>query len=152
MKSLSVAVLVLASACAPRPVTAPAPLSFHTPKSAQEATQVAAVALTNAGFRVSQIDSSGIALSATRTATHNGNEDYIKCQYPTGSGAAANRETTVFITFHAKPSTSGSDVTVDGKVRTWYPGYQGTAMQVAANETDCVSNGTIEQQLQSALR
>src|SRR2546423_458704 len=117
--------------CLSTPVTAPAPIAFHASRSAREATQVAAVALANAGFRVAQTDSIGQLLSATRTATHNGNEDYITCQLPRGSGAAANRQTILSITFRAKPSTSGSDVTIDGKVTTSYPGYEGTAMQTA---------------------
>ena len=90
------------------PVTAPAPIAFHASRSAREATQVAAVALANAGFRVAQTDSIGQVLSATRTATHNGNEDYITCQLPRGSGAAANRQTILSITFRAKPSTSAA--------------------------------------------
>src|SRR5438094_6998274 len=138
--------------CLNNPVTAPSPLAFHASKSAREATQVAAIALANAAFRVTQSDSLGEALSATRTATHNGNEDYVTCQIPRGSGAAANRQTVLSITFRAKPSASGSDVAINGKVTTTYPGYEGTAMQTAPNETDCVSNGTIERQLESALR
>ena len=134
------------------PVTAPAPIAFHASRSAREATQVAAVALANAGFRVAQTDSIGQVLSAARTATHNGNEDYITCQLPRGSGAAANRQTILSITFRAKPSTSGSDVTIDGKVTTSYPGYEGTAMQTAPNDTDCVSSGAMERQLEMALR
>ena len=143
---------LVACGCLSTPVTAPAPIAFHASRSAREATQVAAVALANAGFRVAQTDSIGQLLSATRTATHNGNEDYITCQLPRGSGAAANRQTILSITFRAKPSTSGSDVTIDGKVTTSYPGYEGTAMQTAPNDTDCVSNGAMERQLEMALR
>ena len=84
--------------------------------------------------------------------SHNGNEEYVTCQLPRGSGAAANRETTLYIKFKAKPSASGSDVAIDSRVRTSYPGYEGTAMQTAPNETDCVSNGTMERQLETALR
>ena len=138
--------------CLNNPVTAPTPLVFHASKSAWEATQVAAVALANAGFRVTQSDSLGQTLAATRTATHNGNEDYITCQFPRGSGAAANRQTVLRITFRAKPTAAGSDVTIDGKVTTSYPGYDGTAMQTPPNETDCVSNGTMERQLETAVR
>jgi len=145
--------LTLVSSCLPTPApTAPAPVSFHSAKSAKEATQIAAIALVNAGFRVVQSDSLGQAVTASRTAAGNGNEDYVVCAYPRGSGAAANRETTLTVNLTAKPSTSGSDISVDGKVRTSYPGYEGTAMQIAPNETDCVSNGTMEQQLQTVLR
>jgi len=139
------------SGCLTAPVT-PAPLAFHASKSAREAIQVTVIALANAGFRVTQSDSAGEAVSANRTATHNGNEDYITCQLPKGAAAAANRETTLTITFRAKPSTSGSEVTIEGKVMTSYPGYEGTAMQTAPNLTDCVSNGTMERQLETALR
>src|SRR5689334_21994367 len=146
------AVIVCVAGCMKSPVVAPAPVNFHSPRSAKEVTQVAVVALMNAGFRVAQTDSIGNVLSATRTATHNGNQDYIICELPTGSGAAANRETVLALTFKAQPTAQGSDVTITTKVTTSYPGYEGTSMQTPANETDCVSNGTIEQQLQSALR
>jgi hypothetical protein len=134
------------------PVQAAPPLSFHASKSAKEAAQVAVVSLMTAGFRVEQTDSLGEAVRASRTATHNGNEDYIACDLPKGSGAAANRETTLTINFRALRSTSGSDVAIDSRVVTSYPGYEGTVMQSAPNQTDCVSNGVMERQLQSALR
>jgi hypothetical protein len=134
------------------PVQAPPPLSFHASRQAREATQVAVIALMTAGFRVEQTDSLGQQIRASRTATHNGNEDYIACDIPRGSAAAANRETTLTINFRAAPSTAGSDVAIDSRVVTSYPGYAGTVMQSAANETDCVSKGLMERQLQSALR
>jgi hypothetical protein len=140
------------SSCVTTPVTAPAPVSFHTTRPAKEAAQVAAVALVNAGFRVSQSDSAGQAISATRTATHNGNQEYVTCDLPRGSAAAANRETSLTINFGAKPSSSGSDITVGSKVMTSYPGYSGTSMEIAPNETDCVSNGVMERQLEASLR
>ena len=143
------------SSCVVAPPPAPpAPLSFHASKEAKDALQVAVLALMSAGFRVTQTDSIGQAITASRTATHNGNEQYVACELPRGSGAAANRETTLTINFRAKPSTNGtgSDVNVDSRVRTSYPGYEGTSMQIAPNETDCVSNGTMERQLESAVR
>jgi hypothetical protein len=134
------------------PVQAAPPLSFHASKSAKEATQVAVVSLMTAGFRVEQTDSVGQAIRASRTATHNGNEDYVVCDLPRGSAAAANRETTLTINFRASPTTAGSDVAIDSRVVTSYPGYAGTVMQSAPNQTDCVSKGIMERQLQSALR
>jgi hypothetical protein len=133
------------------PIQAAPPVSFHSSKSPREATQVAVISLTTAGFRVEQTDSVGQAIRASRTATHNGNEDYIVCDLPTGSAAAANRETTLTINFRASPSTTGSDVAIDSRVVTSYPGYAGTVMQSAPNQTDCVSKGVMERQLQSAL-
>ena len=47
---------------------------------------------------------------------------------------------------------AGGVVEQGGRVMTSYPGYQGTAMAIAPNDTDCVSNGVIEQQLATALR
>lgn len=140
------------TACLQTRAVAPAPLSFHANRSAKEAAQVAAVALVNAGFRVTQTDSIGQALTASRTATHNGNQEYVICDAATGSAAAANRETTLTIDFKAAPSASGSDVSVGSRVRTSYPGYAGTSMETPPNETDCVSNGVMEQQLAAALR
>jgi hypothetical protein len=149
---VSVITLALLGSCMRSPVVAPAPVSFHSPRSAKEATQIAAVALMNAGFRVMQTDSIGNALAGTRTATHNGNQEYVICELPNGAGAAANRETALAVSFKATPGSEGSDVSISSRVTTSYPGYAGTAMQTPANETDCVSNGTIEHQLESALR
>jgi hypothetical protein len=152
-RTLAIAFVMAASGCLRVPApTAPAPLAFHASRPAPEAVQVAAVALMNAGFRVTQGDSIGRVITATRTATHNGNQDFISCALPNGSAAAANRETTITIDFAARPAQSGSDVNIKSSVRTSYPGYEGSAMQQAANETDCVSNGAMEQQLRGALR
>lgn len=151
-RMLIVTTVVLVTGCLSSPVVAPAPIAFHASQQPSQATQVAALALANAGFRVNQSDSVGTALIANRWATHNGNEDYIRCLYPRGSDAAANRATTLFITFKAMPDSVGSTVTIGGHVTTSYPGYQGTALAKAPNDTDCVSNGAIERQLEQALR
>jgi len=143
---------IASTACLPTRAVPPSPLSFHASRSAKDAAQVAAVALVNAGFRVTQTDSSGLALTASRTATHGGNEQYVTCNLSKGSAAAANSETTLTIDIKLTPSASGSDVTVGSRVRTSYPGYAGTAMETPPNETDCVSNGAMEQQLATALR
>ena len=151
-RMLTAAMVVLVAGCLSSPIVAPSPVAFHAPQPASQATQIAALALANAGFRVSQSDSVGTALTANRWATYNGNQDYVRCRYPTGSDAAANRATTLFISFKALPDTGGSTVTINGHVTTTYPGYQGTAMEIAPNDTDCVSNGVIERQLEQALR
>lgn len=149
---LALLLAMACTACLPTRAVAPAPLSFHASRSAKEAAQVAAVVLINAGFRVTQTDSIGQALTASRTATHNGNDQYVTCDAAKGSAAAANRETTLTIDFKVTPSASGSDVSVESRVRTSYPGYAGTAMETPPNQTDCVSNGVMEQQLAGALR
>jgi hypothetical protein len=151
-RAVAALIPIAAAGCLHAPIAAPGPVAFHSSRSAKEATQVTALMLTNAGFRVMQSDSTGNALTATRTATHNGNQEYVACQLPSGSGAAANRQTVLSLTFMAVPSTSGSDVTITSKVTTSYPGYEGTSMQAAPNQTDCVSNSTIESQLATALR
>src|SRR2546423_11378296 len=79
--------------CLSTPVTAPAPIAFHASRSAREATQVAAVALANAGVRVAQTGSIGQGLSATRTATHNANADYLTRPLPPRSRPASHRRT-----------------------------------------------------------
>lgn len=149
---LALLLAMAGTACLPTRTVAPAPLSFHASRSAKEATQVAAVALINAGFRVTQTDSIGQTLTASRTATHSGNDQYVTCNLPKGSAAAANSETTLTIDFKATPAASGSDINVESRVRTSYPGYVGTSMETAPNETDCVSSGAMEQQLAAALR
>jgi hypothetical protein len=149
---LALPALIFVSSCMPRPTIAPGPRSFHSARPPKEAMQSAVIALMSAGFNVRQTDSLGAALTATRTATHNGNQQYVICDVPQGSDAAANRETMLILSFTAKPSGDGSDVNLASKVRTSYPGYDGTVMQSAPNETDCVSNGEIEKQLESALR
>lgn len=149
---LALLLAMAGTACLPTRAVAPAPLSFHTSRSPKDAAQVAAVALVNAGFRVTQTDSIGQALTASRTATHGGNEQYVTCNLQKGSAAAANSETTLTIDFKVTPTTSGSDVRLESRVRTSYPGYVGTSMETAPNDTDCVSNGTMEQQLAGALR
>jgi hypothetical protein len=149
---LALPLVMVLSGCLPTRAVAPAPLSFHASRPPNEATQVAAVALINAGFRVTQTDSIGQALTASRTATHGGNEQYVTCNLSKGSAAAANSETTLTIEFRATPGPSGSDVRVESRVRTSYPGYAVTSMETAPNDTDCVSNGAMEQQLAAALR
>ena len=151
-RTLALLLAVAFTACLPTRAVAPAPLSFHSSRPAKEATQIAAISLINAGFRVTQTDSIGQALTASRTATHNGNQDYVICDAAKGSVAAANRETTLTIDFKTTPSASGSDISVQSRVRTSYPGYAGTSMETPPNETDCVSNGVMEQQLAAALR
>jgi len=142
----------LVTGCVSSKPTAPAPVSFHSSRSAKEATQAAAVTLTGAGFRVEQADTIGNALTANRTATHNGNQQYVVCALPKGSDAAANRQTILAVSFRAVPKPTGSDISINSQVTTSYPGYEGTAMQVPANASECVSNGTIEQQLTNVLR
>src|SRR5689334_20632351 len=104
---LALLLATASTACLPTRAIAPAPLSFHSSRSAKEATQIAAVSLINSGFRVTQTDSIGQALTASRTATHNGNDAYVTCDAAKGSGAAANRETTLTIEFKTTPSASG---------------------------------------------
>lgn len=150
--TLPLALVLVGVACVNQPLVAPTPLSFHSTRSARDATRAAALALVDAGFRVAQSDSIGYALSANRTATHNGNAEFVTCSLPSGSAAAANRETTLLVTFKAAPAQSGSDVTVGSTVKTEYPGYEGTSIQVPPSDTLCVSNGTIERRLQTALQ
>ena len=101
---------------------------------------------------VAQSDSVSTELTGTRTATRNGNQDFVSCDLPSGSDAAANRQTALSVSFKATAAGSGSDVRITSRVITTYPGYEGTSMQVPPNADNCVSNGTIEQQLANALR
>src|SRR5207248_10270179 len=135
---LIAATAVLVIGCLPKPALGPSPLSFHAPKAPTQATQIVAMALANAGFNVAQSGPAGTALTANRSATHNGNQEYIWCRYPSGSDAAANRATTLFITFSAIPHTTGSDATLGGRVASSCHGYQGTAMHIPPEESDRV--------------
>jgi hypothetical protein len=152
LRPLPLAIALLATACLGHPLTAPTPLAFHSARSARDATRSAAVALVDAGFRVEQSDSIGYALKASRTATHNGNAEFVTCSLPSGSAAAANRETTLMISFQAAPAPTGSDISIGSSVKTAYPGYAGTDVQVPAADTLCVSNGAMERRLETALR
>jgi hypothetical protein len=58
----------------------------------------------------------------------------------------------LLIVFTAKPAERGSDIVIQSTVTTSYPGYDGTPMAMAANEIDCISNGTMERRLADALR
>lgn len=149
---LPLATVAFATACLGHPLTAPAPMSFHSARSARDATRGAVLALVNAGFRVTQTDSMGMAVNATRTATHSGNAEFVTCQLPKESAAAVDRETTLQISFRAVPAPQGegSEVTIASKVTTAYPGYD--AATIPVGDASCVSSGTMEQRLQTALR
>jgi hypothetical protein len=149
---LTTGVVLLAIACFPPVPQPPEPLSLHVADPPPDVIRRAAVALTGAGFRVAQGDSIGQTISANRLSAGNGNEDFVTCSLPLIAGAVANRETTVTIDLQAKPADRGSNVTIKGRVRTSYPGYEGTAMQMPPNDTDCVSSGAMEQRLADAIR
>jgi len=149
---ISIAALIALAGCLKPRATPPGPMNFHSARSPFDATKVAAVALANAGFAVAQSDSVSTELTGTRTATRNGNQDFVSCDLPSGSDAAANRQTALSVSFKATAAGSGSDVRITSRVITTYPGYEGTSMQVPPNADNCVSNGTIEQQLANALR
>lgn len=112
----------------------------------------AALALVTAGFQVTQVDSLGGGLAASRTSLANGNEEFVTCSLPRNSDAAANRATTLRIAFSATPADAGSNLRIESSVATSYPGYDGTPMAMTANESDCTSNGSMERRLADALR
>ena len=154
----TVALLIVVSSCATAPMaTAPAPISLHSSRTADDLTRGAAMALMGAGFRVVQTDSGGRTLVATRTATGNGNEEYVVCNVP--MRVASTRETAFTIDLKILPSASGSDVTIGSRVMTSYSSEGGdssspvsVASMTGPSATDCVSNGKMEKQLADALR
>ena len=154
MHRLSIAALgVLAAGCIEPTARAPEPVSLHVSDAPRDVVQRAAVALTSAGFRVAQTDEVGNDISASRRSSANGNEPFVTCNnVPRDSGAAANRETTIMIDFSAKPTGGGSDVTIRSNVRTAYPGFDGTPMQMATSDSDCVSTGLMERRLADSIR
>ena len=154
MHRLSVAALgILAAGCIARTVLrAPEPVNLHVSDAPRAVIQRAAVALTSAGFRVAQTDSVGSVLGASRRSRPNGNEPFVTCNMPRNSGAAANRETTITIDFSARPASGGTDVTIRSNVRTTYPGFDGTPMQMATSDSDCVSTGLMERRLAESIR
>lgn len=109
------------------------------------------MALVGAGFRVTQTDAIGQAITATRTATGNGNDNYVVCSVPMRTEKI--RETAFTINLKAKPSPSdsGSTIALDSKVLTSYSAPSDTA-STRPNASDCVSNGMMEKQLSNALR
>ena len=150
--------LIVASSCARTPTAvAPAPISLHSSRTAEDATRGAAMALLGEGFRVVQADSLGRTLIATRTATGNGNEGYIVCNVP--MRVASVRQTVLTVTLRLLPSGSGSDISIHSRVMTSYSQESGdssspvsSASMTPPSATDCLSNGRIEKQLADALR
>ena len=109
------------------------------------------MALVGAGFRVVQTDAVGQAIAATRTATGNGNDEYVVCSVPMRTETI--RETALTINLKAKPTPpdSGSSVALDSKVLTSYSVPRDSTAS-KPNTSDCVSNGKMEKQLANALR
>ena len=151
-RSSTPVLLIVLSACLTSGPKAPEPVTLRSSQPPREAIRMAALALVTAGFQVTQADSLGDALAASRTSLANGNEVFLTCTLPRNSGAAANRATTLRIAFSAKAADSGSDVLIASSVVTSYPGYDGTPMAMATNESDCTSNGVMEARLAAALR
>jgi hypothetical protein len=151
-RSLFVALPFVAAACLGPPPQAPEPLNLQSPRPVRDVVQTATVTLVGAGFNVVQTDSVGRSIVASRIAGGNGNEPFISCLLPRNSAGAANRESTIRIAFTASPSNDGSGITIESTVKTTYPGYDGTPMALATDETECVSNGTMERRLADALR
>ena len=144
--------LLMVAGCLAGGPKAPEPVTARSSQPPREVVRRAALALVSAGFQVSQVDSLGGGLTASRTSLANGNEEYVTCLLPRNSGGAANRATTLRIAFSATPADAGSDLRIESSVVTSYPGYDGTPMAMAANESDCTSNGTMERRLADALR
>ena len=152
-RAVATLLLTCFASCAKSPLTvvAPAPMNFHSSRGAGDAARGAAMALVGAGFRVVQTDAVGQAIAATRTATGNGNDEYVVCTVPMRTETI--RETALTINLRAKPapSDSGSSVALDSKVLTSYSVPRDSTPS-KPNTSDCVSNGKMEKQLANALR
>ena len=125
--------LIMITGCLIGGPKAPEPVTARSSQPPRDVVRRAALALVSAGFQVSQVDSLGGGLSASRTSLANGNEEYVTCRLPKNSGGAANRATTLRIAFSAKPADAGSDLRIESSVVTSYPGYDGTPMALATN-------------------
>lgn len=153
-----IVLLIVVSSCARAPMAvAPAPISLQSSRTADDASRGAVMALMGAGFRVVQTDSLSRTLTATRTATGRGNDDYIVCNVP--MRVSSIRETVYTINLKILPRPAGSDITISSKVMTSYAQESAdtstpvsSASMASANETDCLSNGRMEKQLADALR
>lgn len=145
--------LIIAASCAKSPTTAvaPAPMTFHSSRTASDAARGAAMALLGAGFRVTQTDAVGEAITATRTATGSGNDDYVVCNVPMRPEDIRQTAFTIDLRAKPAPADSGSSVALDSKVLTSYS-VPGDSAMLKASASDCVSNGKMERQLAAALR
>jgi hypothetical protein len=146
-------VLIAIAGCAPSaPLTAPEPVSVKSSRSKASVVQVAARELTSAGFEIATSDTVAGTLTAKRTRDRRGNYDYIECNFAQNSLAETNLVSTLTVTV-STTSSGGSDTSVEigASVLATYPNLEGTPLPRSESRSDCVSTGTIEKQIATAL-
>lgn len=144
--------LLLLSSCVSMPVSQP-PQDLMVPGAPADIVREAARALALAEFELTNSDAASGTLQAKRVRGPRGNNAYLKCFFdPNGANAAAGTlRSTIAVTVSAVARRDSSAVRIATVVTSSYPGMTG-ALARADNEEDCVSNGSIEQRLVSALK
>lgn len=137
------------AACIPPAPAQLGPRSLHSAKASSQAAQAAAQTLVADGFEIVTSDATNGIVTARRLRAAKGNDDFVVCRGAKNSIAATNKETTITVSFIAKPAAAGSDITISNNVRVAFPGLTGL-LASAPNEEDCASTGVAETHLAAA--
>jgi len=148
---IAMSLATVVSACTPAPLAEPGPVTLKSARSRAEVVRVATRELTSAGFEIAASDTAAGTLTAKRTRDKRGNYDYIACKFAEASLAETNLVSTLTVTVSATGTGATSDVEVRGSVLATYPGLEGSPLPRSESQTDCVSTGTIERQIGTAL-
>jgi hypothetical protein len=140
---LLTAAVVLVACAPPKPAAAPAPQATRTTRPVSEVVAIAAKTLTADGFEVTVNDATAGLLTAKRQQT---NRDGTVCSWPRNSRAESSASTRIIVVNVTARADSGQTaVQVSSRVRVSIPSLS------LDNETDCASDGAIENKLLDAL-
>jgi len=145
--------LVAIVGCAPTPpLKAPEPVSIKSSRSKADVVRVATRELTSAGFEIATSDTTAGTLTATRKRDRRGNYDFITCDFAQNSLAESNLVSTMTVTVSTTSSGgAGNNVEIGASVLATYPSLEGSPLPRSESHSDCVSTGTIEKQIATAL-
>ena len=145
--------LVAIVGCAPTPpLKAPEPVSIRSSRSKADVVRVATRELTSAGFEIATSDTTAGTLTATRKRDRRGNSEYITCDFAQNSLAESNLVSTMTVTVSTTSSGgAGNNVEIGASVLATYPSLEGSPLPRSESHSDCVSTGTIEKQIATAL-
>jgi hypothetical protein len=142
-----VAALVALMACVPPPPPAAAPRLMRTTLRPERVVQVSAQELAAADFEITLSDAPGGVLQARRVRKNPGNGDYQICRWPKGSLGDTQTRSTLQVSVSAVASNDSSNVRIGASMSSIVEVLDGKA-----SDSDCVSNGVIEQRLAAALK
>ena len=147
--ALVVSSMMVMACVAPPP--APAPRLLHVPEPPARVIELAAHALILDGFEPAMSDASAGILTAHRQRGPQGNVALLTCDYAKNSISDIHDVTTFTVSLSAKAAGTGSDITIATTVHNDYSSLTGI-MALPANDKDCVSNGTVEKHITTALQ